>query len=80
MLMADDTIERLVFGRNLRRARKLAGLNQTELAELLEGPVDQRTISRWERGHEPRIERRREIARALGQPLDFFYDESVLDD
>ena len=60
-------------------AEHLAGnMSQKQLGDIL--GVDRRDVSRWERGHEPRLPRRKQIADALGQPLDFFYDESVLDD
>jgi len=81
MLMADeDTIHKVVFGLNMKRARRLAGhMSQEELADKL--GVIQPIVSRWETGHrEPRPATRKRIADILGQSLDFFYDESVLEE
>ena len=81
MLMVDDkSLARVVFGRNMTRARALAGhMSQETLAVLL--GVDRRIVNRWEGGHrEPRGHQRVRIAKALGQPLEFFYDEVVLEE
>ena len=80
MFMADDReLTKVVFGRNMERARHLAGnMTQKQLAEQL--GVDRREVNRWESGrHEPHKYRTR-IAKILGQPIDFFYDASVLDE
>lgn len=78
MLDEEDILKR-VFGLNMARARELAGnMTQETLAERL--GVDRRIINRWERGgREPRRPMRKRIADELGQPLDFFYDEIVLE-
>lgn len=79
-MYALDGDHKQVFGHNMARARRLAGhMSQEALAAIL--GVDRRVVNRWECGHrEPRGPMRKRIAEALGQPLDFFYDEAVLDE
>ena len=56
------------FGDFLRKKRRLLGLNQTDLAEMV--GVQQTTISMWELGiTSPPIETAREIIRRLGGEL-----------
>ena len=53
----------------LRHARQTAHLEQKELAALLEPPVVEKTISRWENGRgEPSISQWRQIARICHAP------------
>lgn len=65
-------------GRQLRRAREARGLSQVALAGLL--GVGERTVQAWERNERhPRLDALEEVARALGQPVAYFYgaDEPV---
>jgi len=79
MLDEEDILKR-VFGLNMARARELAGPHMTQEILAARLGVDRRIINRWERGRrEPRPPMRKRIAEELGQPLDFFYDERVLD-
>jgi len=55
-------------GEKVKRARKAAGLTQTQLGE--ESGHDQAIISKLERGHHtPRLDTLRKIAAALGTDL-----------
>jgi transcriptional regulator with XRE-family HTH domain len=59
-------------GRQLRRAREARGLSQVALAELL--GVGERSVQAWERNERhPRLDALEEVARALGQPVAYFY-------
>lgn len=56
------------FGEIIRKKRRLMGLNQTEMGEMLD--VDQGTISKWELGTtSPTIESARYMLRVLGFDL-----------
>lgn len=58
---------RLIWGNNLREARKAADLTQAELAELL--GTTQQAIAKWETGKSvPRDETRWRLASELGVP------------
>lgn len=54
------------WGENIRLSREVLGLTQTELAEKLDPPVTQPTVTRWERGQvEPRRHYKVQLARIL---------------
>lgn len=75
--MARNTTTHLAatVGRNIRTARKTAGLTQHELAVAL-GRGDAMTVSRWERGeHTPSGEYLVNLAEVLHcQVADFYVD------
>ena len=57
------------FMKNLKEARKTAGLTQTELAEKI--GCTQKDVSRWENGkHNPSLEIAEKLARALGRTIE----------
>ena len=61
--------EGMNLGENIRKARKAAGVSQSELAERLQ--VHQKDISRWENGaHAPTIEMFAKICRELNASAD----------
>lgn len=64
------------FARNIKAARKAAGMTQHELAVAL-GRGDAMTVSRWERGeHRPSDEYLIALADVFGLSVaDFFSDE-----
>lgn len=47
--MASEDLRRRV-GARIRSAREAKRLSQRELADLIAGPVESNTVSRWERG------------------------------
>lgn len=56
----------VAWGRNIVAAREALGIEQKDLADLLNPPVTQATVSRWEGGLvEPRIASRLELCRVL---------------
>lgn len=58
-----------MIGKNIRAARKAAGVSQKELAERLQ--VHQKDISRWENGaHVPTVEMLVKICRELNASAD----------
>lgn len=64
-----------IIGRNIRSARKDAGLNQRQLAERV-GVVDGMAVSRWERGeHRPSAASLIQLAEALGCEIGWFYTD-----
>ena len=68
-----------IVGRNIVIARKLAGMNQTQLAKLIEVPRPQ--LADWERGrHEPRAASFERLTEALERPRWWFYKDHSLDD
>ena len=68
-----------IVGRNIVIARKLAGMSQTQLAELV--GVPQSYVSDWERGkHEPRSASFARIVEALDRPRWWFYRDWSDDD
>lgn len=79
-MINDRDLHKVVFGKNMARARRDADqMTQEELADKLK--VDRRTVNRWEKGRrEPRGPTRLRIAQELKQPLSYFSDETVLDD
>ena len=63
-----DFNESMKFGEIIRKKRRLMGLSQSELGELLD--ADQGTISKWELGlTSPAIESARYMLRILGFEL-----------
>ena len=67
-----------MFGEKLSLKRKVAGLNQTELAERVGVSLD--TVSRWEKGlREPRLPELKSLSSALGVGLDFWDDDNELE-
>lgn len=63
------------LARNIRLARKSAGLTQHGLAVAL-GRGDVMTVSRWERGeHRPSLENITALANALGVDAAWFYTD-----
>jgi transcriptional regulator with XRE-family HTH domain len=68
-----------LVGRNIRTARKLAGLKQEQLATMIGKP--RRRLAEWENGyHEPRPDMLARIAAATEQPLAFFYTDHYAED
>ena len=68
-----------IVGRNIVIARKLAGMSQTQLAELV--GVPRSYVSDWERGkHEPRSASFARIVEALERPRWWFYKDHAEDD
>lgn len=66
------------FGRNLKAARKSAGLTQHGLAVAL-GRGDAMTVSRWERGeHKPSDENLIALAEILGVSVASFFNDEEL--
>lgn len=60
----DETLR--LWGTNIRNSRRGLGFNQTQLAEMLDPPVTQGTIARWERGQmEPRRHHKAQLASIL---------------
>lgn len=60
------------IARRIFEARRDAGLTQQELAELT--GISQFSISKWENGHtSPRASSLREIARATGREIAWFF-------
>ena len=65
----------VLLGRNIAERRKLRGITQNDLAEIL--GVEPITISRFERGsHLPTLPRLEQIANALGVSVGDFLVES----
>lgn len=63
------------FSRNLKRARKEAGLTQLQLANAL-GGQDPMAVSRWERGvSRPVDENLIALCHALGRDAGWFYTD-----
>ncbi len=76
----DETLR--TWGKNIETTRNLrrpdgsvrtssaqSGMSQTDLGELLDPPVTQATVSRWEAGvMEPRRHYKAQLAHALGVP------------
>lgn len=64
------------IGRNVREARRAAGMTQYDLAVALRRG-DAMTVSRWERGtHRPSDQNLVVLAEVLRQPVAWFYGES----
>lgn len=67
------------LGENIRKARKAAGVSQSELAERLQ--VHQKDISRWENGaHAPTIEMFAKICRELNASVGCNIELDVIED
>ena len=65
---------RELVGRNIVLGRKLAGMSQKQLAQMLE--MDRSDLSKWETGrHQPSERNLRRIADQLEQPLAFFFSD-----
>lgn len=75
--MADNLAK--TFGANIQRKRKLLGMTQEQLAELL--GVGQHTLSRIERGVlTPKFDRLQDFARHLHTPIsELFIDQEDTD-
>lgn len=70
-LMNDAALDTL--GKKIRSARLIAGLKQSDLAEI--AGVSRSAVNEWEHGRtEPSASRMFAVARATGQPLDWFAD------
>lgn len=73
-LMASEQAERL--GKNIRRARLAAGLNQRELADKLGPATSNQHVSNWERAvNKPSERNLGRIAEALSKPIAWFYED-----
>lgn len=60
-----------IWGANIARQRhRHDRLSQSELGMMLEPPVHQTTVARWEKGSvEPSLEQKMQISHALGVPI-----------
>ena len=68
-----------LVGRNLKLARRLAGMSQEQVAKLAGVTTGQ--LSEWERGqYEPRPAARERLAEALEVPVWWLYRDHSLDD
>lgn len=66
----------VTLGAKIRQAREAAGLSQSALARLVD--VTRRAVSMWEADdREPRFLSVIDIAKATGQPIEFFVMEEV---
>jgi len=66
---------RKLIGKKIELARILKGMNRTELAKAI--GVSDVSVGRWERGTQPvKIDKLYEIARALGQDVRDFLEET----
>jgi len=64
-----------IMGKKIREARDKKGLNQKEFAEKLN--VSQASVSKYESGENiPRMNRLKQIASILEQPLHYFLEET----
>ncbi|KAF0199995.1 MAG: hypothetical protein FD170_3846 [Bacteroidetes bacterium] len=62
------------FGPRLVSARKLLGISQDKLVEMINGIVKKTAIAKYEKGLMiPRIDVLQSLANALGQPMDYFF-------
>ena len=62
------------FGPRLVSARKLQGITQDKLVEMINGIVKKTAIAKYEKGLMiPRIDVLQRLANALGQPIDYFF-------
>ena len=79
MTTAADPTPAQIVGRNIAIARKLAGMNQAQLAECVGVPASY--ISTWEGGrHEPRAASFLRLEEVLEKPRWWFYKDHSRDD
>jgi DNA-binding XRE family transcriptional regulator len=66
--------EGLTPERLIRRSKDQPCLTQAQLGELLDPPVTQSTVARWEAGrYEPRRHYKRQLAHVLGTDVRFLF-------
>ena len=67
------------WGRNIEAVRKRLRLSQAQLGAMLDPPVSQPTVARWENGKaEPRLDHKIQLCRVLRTEWRLLFPEPVV--